>query len=130
MRTDYWAKNLCTLYPTRGVSELLKIRVIHFNWYVTCDLRPARCRPFSLKRKATPRFYRLTLNDFISLAILCHVICLLVGKMAASVDMLTPHLTKIKSPVAGQKVYKDECVFSCDTPVCASHNATMIGMNP
>jgi len=31
---------------------------------------------------------------------------------------LKPHLTKIRSPFGGEKVYKDECVFSFDTPEC------------
>ena len=35
-------------------------------------------------------------------------------KMAAS---FAPHLSKIRSPFGGEKVYKDECVYSFDSPV-------------
>ncbi|KAK2193829.1 hypothetical protein NP493_5g12009 [Ridgeia piscesae] len=35
--------------------------------------------------------------------------------MAASLQM---HLSKIRSPSEGEKVYKDECMFSFDTPEC------------
>ena len=35
-------------------------------------------------------------------------------KMAASLEK---HLSKIKSPLGGEKVYKDECAYCCDTPV-------------
>ncbi len=34
--------------------------------------------------------------------------------MAASLEK---HLHKIKSPLGGEKVYKDECAYSFDTPV-------------
>ncbi|CAH0715342.1 unnamed protein product, partial [Brenthis ino] len=34
----------------------------------------------------------------------------------ASLDLLTPHLSKIKIPSAQQLVYKDECVYSFDNP--------------
>lgn len=30
---------------------------------------------------------------------------------------LTPHLSKIKIPKSSDKVYKDECVYSFDSPV-------------
>lgn len=32
-------------------------------------------------------------------------------------DLLTPHLSKIRIPTANDKLYKDECVFSFDNPV-------------
>lgn len=35
----------------------------------------------------------------------------------ASVELLTPHLPKIKIPASQQIVYKDECVYSFDNPV-------------
>ncbi|XP_045773142.1 ubiquitin carboxyl-terminal hydrolase 5 isoform X2 [Maniola jurtina] len=34
----------------------------------------------------------------------------------ASLDILTPHLSKIKIPAPQQLVYKDECVYSFDNP--------------
>ncbi|XP_045448082.1 ubiquitin carboxyl-terminal hydrolase 5 [Melitaea cinxia] len=34
----------------------------------------------------------------------------------ASLDLLTPHLSKIKIPSSQQLVYKDECVYSFDNP--------------
>ncbi|XP_075977688.1 ubiquitin specific protease 5 [Anticarsia gemmatalis] len=34
----------------------------------------------------------------------------------ASLDLLTPHLTKIKIPGPNQLIYKDECVYSFDNP--------------
>ena len=34
--------------------------------------------------------------------------------MAASLDK---HSAKIKTPLGGDKVYKDECVYCFDTPV-------------
>lgn len=34
----------------------------------------------------------------------------------ASLDLLTPHLSKIKIPTSQQLVYKDECVYSFDNP--------------
>ncbi|XP_063383766.1 ubiquitin carboxyl-terminal hydrolase 5 [Cydia fagiglandana] len=34
----------------------------------------------------------------------------------ASIDLLTPHLSKIKIPAPGQLIYKDECVYSFDNP--------------
>ncbi|CAH0398212.1 unnamed protein product [Chilo suppressalis] len=34
----------------------------------------------------------------------------------ASLDLLTPHLSKIKIPNAQQLIYKDECVYSFDNP--------------
>ncbi|CAG4971126.1 unnamed protein product [Colias eurytheme] len=34
----------------------------------------------------------------------------------ASLDILTPHLDKIKIPTSQQLVYKDECVYSFDNP--------------
>lgn len=35
----------------------------------------------------------------------------------ASLDLLTPHLSKIKIPSPQQLIYKDECVYSFDNPV-------------
>ena len=35
---------------------------------------------------------------------------------------LEQHLANIKIPLAGEKVYKDECVYSCDTPVSITIN--------
>lgn len=35
----------------------------------------------------------------------------------ASLDLLTPHLSKIKIAGPQQLVYKDECVYSFDNPV-------------
>lgn len=32
-------------------------------------------------------------------------------------ELLTPHLSKIKAPFGGEKVYKDECAFCFDNPV-------------
>lgn len=32
-------------------------------------------------------------------------------------DLLATHLSKIKKPEKGDKVYKDECMFSFDNPV-------------
>ncbi|CAH0692006.1 unnamed protein product [Spodoptera exigua] len=34
----------------------------------------------------------------------------------ASLDLLTPHLSKIKIPTSQQLIYKDECVYSFDNP--------------
>ncbi|XP_049873655.1 ubiquitin carboxyl-terminal hydrolase 5 [Pectinophora gossypiella] len=34
----------------------------------------------------------------------------------ASIELLTPHLSKIKIPAERQMVYKDECVYSFDNP--------------
>merc|ERR1712227_584051 len=45
-------------------------------------------------------------------------------KMSGS---LQPHLLKIRSPFGGEKVYKDECLFSFDTP--ESENGLYICMN-
>jgi hypothetical protein len=36
------------------------------------------------------------------------------------VDTLKQHLSKIKAPFGGEKVFKDECAFSFDNPVCIS----------
>jgi hypothetical protein len=36
-----------------------------------------------------------------------------------AIELLTPHLNGIKIPGNSQKIYKDECVFSFDTPVSA-----------
>lgn len=35
----------------------------------------------------------------------------------ASLELITPHLSKIKIPGQQQIVYKDECVYSFDNPV-------------
>ena len=34
-----------------------------------------------------------------------------------SAEKLKPHLSKIRSPFGGEKVYKDECCYCFDTPV-------------
>jgi hypothetical protein len=36
-----------------------------------------------------------------------------------AIELLTPHLNSIKIPGNSQKIYKDECVLSFDTPVSA-----------
>ncbi|XP_029835830.1 ubiquitin carboxyl-terminal hydrolase 5 isoform X1 [Ixodes scapularis] len=36
--------------------------------------------------------------------------------MAALCEILAPHLARIRTPLNGEKIYKDECVFSFDTP--------------
>lgn len=33
-------------------------------------------------------------------------------------EVLQPHLKNIKIPTQHDKVYKDECVYSFDNPVC------------
>lgn len=35
----------------------------------------------------------------------------------ASLELLNPHLSKIKIPGPQQLIYKDECVYSFDNPV-------------
>lgn len=32
-------------------------------------------------------------------------------------DLILPHLSDIRIPTTGDKVYKDECVYCFDTPV-------------
>ncbi|XP_041377545.1 LOW QUALITY PROTEIN: ubiquitin carboxyl-terminal hydrolase 5-like [Gigantopelta aegis] len=34
----------------------------------------------------------------------------------SAIDLLRQHLSKIKAPLGGEKVYKDECVYSFDNP--------------
>ncbi|XP_064461115.1 ubiquitin carboxyl-terminal hydrolase 5-like [Ornithodoros turicata] len=36
--------------------------------------------------------------------------------MAAFCEQLAPHFSRIRTPLNGEKIYKDECVFSFDTP--------------
>ena len=44
-------------------------------------------------------------------------------KMASDIqDLLQPHLRSIRVPNAGDKVFKDECAFSFDTPVIIESN--------
>lgn len=33
------------------------------------------------------------------------------------IEALKPHLSSIRTPVAGDKVFKDQCAFSFDSPV-------------
>jgi hypothetical protein len=42
-----------------------------------------------------------------------------------AIELLTPHLNSIKIPDNSQKIYKDECVFSFDTPVSAFENLSV-----
>jgi hypothetical protein len=39
-----------------------------------------------------------------------------------AVELLTPYLNSIKIPGNSQKIHKDECVFSFDTPVSSFKN--------
>ena len=38
--------------------------------------------------------------------------------MASPLDLVRSHADKAKIPLGGNRVYKDECVYSFDTPVC------------
>lgn len=42
-----------------------------------------------------------------------------------AVELLTLHLNNIKIPTNSQKIYKDECVFSFDTPVSSFENLSV-----
>ena len=46
----------------------------------------------------------------------------------SAVDLLTPHLNSIKIPTNAQKIYKDECVFSFDTPVSSFEKVSVNGL--
>jgi hypothetical protein len=41
------------------------------------------------------------------------------------IELLTRHLKSIKIPGNSQKIYKDECVFSFDTPVSSFKNLSV-----
>ena len=41
------------------------------------------------------------------------------------IELLTLHLNNIKIPTSSQKIYKDECVFSFDTPVSSFENLSV-----
>jgi hypothetical protein len=45
-----------------------------------------------------------------------------------AIELLTPHLNSIKIPTNSQKIYKDECVFSFDTPVSIFENLSVNGL--
>jgi hypothetical protein len=45
-----------------------------------------------------------------------------------AIDLLTPHLNSVKIPGNSQKIYKDECVFSFDTPVSSFEKLTVNGL--
>jgi hypothetical protein len=42
-----------------------------------------------------------------------------------AMELLTLHLNNIKIPTNSQKIYKDECVFSFDTPVSSLENLSV-----
>ena len=42
--------------------------------------------------------------------------------MEEAIAELTKRLPKIRSPAGGEKVYKDECAYSFDNPVCLFFN--------
>jgi len=42
-----------------------------------------------------------------------------------AIELLTLHLNSIKIPTNSQKIYKDECVFSFDTPVSSFENLSV-----
>lgn len=42
-----------------------------------------------------------------------------------TIELLTLHLNSIKIPTGSQKIYKDECVFSFDTPVSSFENLSV-----
>lgn len=43
----------------------------------------------------------------------------------SAIELLTPHLNSIKIPGNSQKIYKDECVYSFDTPVSSFKNLSV-----
>lgn len=40
-------------------------------------------------------------------------------------ELLQPHLSKIRIPGPSDRIYKDECVFSFDTPVSVTRSLSL-----